>query len=1010
MNKKFSFYGKQSILALAVASGLTFIPALAEAAGLGKITVYSALGQPLRAEVLVSATTEEILGMTARLAPADSFRESGVEFSPTLLHLQFTTEKRPGGAVIKITSDKPINDPFLDFLLELNWPSGRLVREYTFLLDPIDIATPPPQQIAPRIVAAQPKAAPPPKQAEADVDELINLEPEADTQKRPAAAQPQPQAQPQPRPAPEKVVKQETKPPPAKTIEPAPAPSKQEERIEHQVRSGETLHRIATQNMPDGVSLEQMLVSLYRNNSDAFTNNNMNRLRAGAILRMPTQAEATAISPEEARKVFRTQSSDWNAYRRRLASATQSMPARETDDRSASGRVTASVDEKAALPDQPKDQVKVSPTEQGKGKPGASQEDLVAKENALREAQDRINQLETTINKQEQLLKLNAQRLAELEKQAQTATTKPATSAAPAVAPTVAPTPPAVPPVAPEPPPVQVAASEASPPPAVPPAGETPPATDAPPATEPAPTAAEGTAPPEAEAPTEVAPPTPEATMPPPPKRVEKPPVPAVVEEEPGFLESIGLMPLLAGLAAIGGGIGLLLYRRRRAQQMESVAGSDFSGDASSFTIGPNSVFNTAGGQSVDTASTPAPPATEFSLAGPGAIDTHEVDPVSEADVYMAYGRDTQAEEILLDALQKDPQRVAIHTKLLEIYAGRRSIKQFETLSSELYSLTGGNGPEWEKVVAMGKGIDPTNPLYGGASASDAAQSDRMSVAPESKPRGVHSIPPPSMSSDQDDPLLSLPSEPQDTYQPSPQAAPVLPPLQPVAEPAVAVPAASSSASPPPMEFSYTAPKPVVEQEELSSTATVVNSAAVLDALDFDLSLDESSPTPPPPPAPSQPQPVQTAAAPASSEIGFGTDSGSATFLNLGLVTQDEKAPEAQLAPPSILPSDGDEEMEFDMNLTASTVLGNVIPSSFDLSSIDLDLTSKPPEQTGETGDHDTLPDSQRDEVNTKLDLAKAYEDMGDLEGAMELLKEVLNEGAPDQVETAQTNLTRLGA
>lgn len=1003
MNKKYSFYGKQSVLALAVASGLTFVPALAEAAGLGKITVYSALGQPLRAEVPVSAATEEILGMTARLAPVDSFRESGVEFSPTLLHLQFTTEKRPGGAVIKITSDKPINDPFLDFLLELNWPSGRLVREYTFLLDPIDVASPPPQQIAPRVVAAQqPKVVaqvtpPPPKEEEVDIDELINLQPDpAAAQKKPAAAQQQAQqVQPQPRPTPEKTTKQEVKDstPPAKTA--GPAPAKQDEHIEHQVKPGETLHRIATQNMPEGVSLEQMLVSLYRNNSDAFANNNMNRLRAGAILRMPTQAEATAISPEEARKVFRAQSSDWNAYRRRLASATQSTPAKETDDRSASGRVTASVDEKAAQPNQPKDQVKISRTEQGKGKAGASQEDLIAKENALREAQDRINQLETTINKQEQLLKLNAQRMAELEKQAQTA----AKPAAPAIAPAVTapPAPPVEPPAKVEPPPTQVAANEVP----APPAGETPPATDAPPATEPAPTTAEGTAAPEA--PAEATPPAPEATMPPPPKRVEKPPVPPVEEEEPGFLESIGLMPLLAGLGAIGGGIGLLLYRRRRANQMESATGSEFSDDASSFTIGPNSVFNTAGGQSVDTASTPAPPATEFSLAGPGAIDTHEVDPVSEADVYMAYGRDTQAEEILLDALQKDPQRVAIHTKLLEIYAGRRSIKQFETLSSELYSLTGGNGPEWEKVIAMGKEIDPTNPLYGGEKTSDAAQSNRVSAPLEPKPRTVHSIPPPSLSATQDDPLLSLPSEDADT--PAPQAVPAAPVVQP------AEPAPSSPASPAPMEFSYTSPQPAA-QPEPSNTATIVNSASVLDALDFDLSLPAEQESKPVPPAANRPEPLQSAETTVvpSFNTSFETDSGADTFLNLDIATLEENAPEAPSAPPSVIPADGEEDMEFDMNLTASTVLGNVMPSSFDLSAIDLDLTSKPPEQADAAESHDAPSDSQRDEVNTKLDLAKAYEDMGDLEGAMELLKEVLTEGAPDQVEAAQANLTRLGA
>jgi pilus assembly protein FimV len=88
------------------------------------------------------------------------------------------------------------------------------------------------------------------------------------------------------------------------------------------------------------------------------------------------------------------------------------------------------------------------------------------------------------------------------------------------------------------------------------------------------------------------------------------------------------------------------------------------------------------------------------------------VDPVAEADVYMAYGRDAQAEEILLEAKQKDPRRFAIHLKLLEIYLSRKDVKPFDVLATELFKGTGGFGPEWEKAVAMGLQLDPRNPLF----------------------------------------------------------------------------------------------------------------------------------------------------------------------------------------------------------------------------------------------------------------------------------------------------------
>jgi pilus assembly protein FimV len=133
--------------------------------------------------------------------------------------------------------------------------------------------------------------------------------------------------------------------------------------------------------------------------------------------------------------------------------------------------------------------------------------------------------------------------------------------------------------------------------------------------------------------------------------------------------------------------------------------------------VRPTLVMGAASGGSVNTGDTSF--LTDFSQAGLGTIDTHDVDPIAEAEVYMAYGRDAQAEEILKEAISKTPDRHEVRVKLLEIYAARRNTTAFESVAGELYAALGNKpSPLWDKACEMGRSIDPTNPLYGGVQSS----------------------------------------------------------------------------------------------------------------------------------------------------------------------------------------------------------------------------------------------------------------------------------------------------
>jgi len=637
------------------AAAIGLIGSNAHALGLGRVAVQSSLGESLRAEIdVTSLAPEEAASLRVRVAPPEAYRAAGVDYNAALTGTQAVLQRRPDGrAVLQITSDRTVQEPFVDVILELTWSSGRLVREFTLLLDP------PTSRMAQAPAPAAPATAP-----------SISAAP------TPAPAAPAAEARPQPerRAAPSRPAV--TAAPSEGAVRPAPGGAASDD--EYRVRNGDTLSRIASRTQRPGASLDQMLVALFRGNSQAFIDNNMNRLKAGSVLNVPSADAAKQISADEARQVIQSQSADFGSYRQRLAGAAPEAKT-EAPSRQASGKVQAAVEDRKQAAATTPDKLKLS---QGAVK-ASSPEVRVSKESEKKEAATRVAELTRNV---EDLKKLSG------------AASAPAAAKAPAApAPLAPPVAPTIVAQAPTPVPAPAATPAPAPAPAV--AASMPAAA---PATE-------------AKSPAEVAPPKP---------AVKPTAKPAPEPEEPGLIASLLDNPLVlpgAGvLVALLAGLGF--YRLRSKSKKESGETSFLES-----RLQPDSFFGASGGQRIDTRdASGASSSMSYSLSQLDAIG--DVDPVAEADVYLAYGRDLQAEEILKEAMRANPDRLAIRTKLLEVYAKRRDTKGFELLATQLFSLTRGDGEEWGKAQELGRQIDPENPLYqpGGRPAAAMQTGDRM--------------------------------------------------------------------------------------------------------------------------------------------------------------------------------------------------------------------------------------------------------------------------------------------
>lgn len=704
-------------LTLAWLAGLT--PGWVFALGLGAINLHSYLNQPLDADIqLIGATRADLESLKVTLAAPDAFERAGVEYLPELRELRFSVQRDANGeARIKVTTRDNYREPFLNFLLEATWSQGRIVREYTALVDP-------PVTMPVKPGAIRSPAAPA------------------------AATKPQPASKPTATSRPSRAA-------PAARAGTAAAPGE----IGPTKRS-DTLWSIAEKVRPDAsVTMNQTMLGLVRANPKAFFDGNVNRMKAGYVLKVPSRAEMTSISAAEARAEVRRQNQVW----RTGTTAKTAPPSKAAGGSSASAAEPKGKLELLA----PSASQKATPEGAGAagGKPGAgagaaagglAQQLATAKEAAEAQRQQnadlqsRISELEQQVQDMKRLSQLKDDKLAALQQQLaalkaggqQPPAGQPATSEQP----TAGQQPAAAAGAS------QQAASEQPAAGAQPSAGPKQPPVEARPAPPDYPInnyAVSGYKPvdPATLPKTEPKHPFKSFAQPQAPKA---PPAPATyLDQARSYLNQAVAMARANPMIAGGAGVVVLLLlllllvarQRRRAAagfeesilqepepepSLDSAAAGAATGAVAAAAAEAASEEQQEEAHEAEQQSAAASSyMSDFSVSGMDSIQSEvgEADPLTEADVFLAYGRFQAAESMIREAIETEPQRTDLKLKLLEVYHAARNADAFEREAQALHGqVEDHSDPLWTKVVEMGRDLCPDSPLFKEESAVPSGQ------------------------------------------------------------------------------------------------------------------------------------------------------------------------------------------------------------------------------------------------------------------------------------------------
>ena len=851
-----------------IAAVSLLVPASAYSLGIGDIKLHSALNQTLEAEIaLLVSEGENISDLRVRLAPPEKFDEAGIPWSYFLSKMKFVPVLRPdGSAMVKVSSQDILKEPFLDFLVEVTWDKGNLYREFTVLVDPPVAYT---QPVVPVVKKAESS---PVEVAEEKTFTRQSLENKIMDGSRTARAN---------------------------LSDGKYGP----------IRRNESLWKIAERtNSYSDVSIEQMMMAIYEANQSAF-DGNVNSLRAGQTLEIPEKEVILNLTQKQAEAAFIRQTEEWKGRRPVVAKAKANQQSSQ-----ATSKGKAQLDLKAPADDEIADTAvvvaenevlasRIAELENEKSNGTLSEEGLAL--------QARMAKLEQQLEMMQKMLVLKDEQISVLQQELDQV-------------------------------PDNLVVKE--------------------------PSVDQGVEPESTKQIVEdtVKPDTSVTPTPPPAAEVakveEKEPAVEKTQEIQAEPESDWEFPVMSALAiSLIGGLGWLFWRRKRNND-EMEAESMFS-SASGISMPDEEVLDGTSSEIGVSSAFEGVPTDESSLIGEFETsdfnsfytEQSEVDPVLEADVYLAYGRHQQAEELMLQAISDQPDRDECKLKLLEVYQADENKNAFEKYTTELLNAGKHNDGEfWDKVVEMGGKLNIEPGLLGedvGKKAhfdlndSDESDDSSMLVTDENVVEKSDVLPSDDVDDVSDEAVVETANE---------------------------------------MEFDLS----IFDEDEKDLDLEIEGGSKDDNGLDFDLSqfdLEESDANE------SDNSDLDLIASETEKKLKIDVeeepDEIESFDFDMEAKAAEDDEPESELS-------------KFDFNNLSSSLAGENdsfslgAETSVDTKSNDLDA--------GLSGLTD------EDELETKIDLAKAYIDMEDTDSAKAIAEEVLEKGNEKQKQAAQDIIKQL--